>query len=79
MLTKDQIIVGGFVIGLGFFGMGLWRTAETAWNDHGQIGENIAQIEVNRTNVQAVINYLNQQGAGFQQVPAEEPDEPPTP
>ena len=76
MLSKDQIIVGVVVVALGFFGMGLWRGVEIAWDAYGQIGENTAQAEINRANVQAVINYLNQQGAAFQQAPAEEPPGP---
>lgn len=64
------LLVGLLVLALlaGFVGMGLWSVAATAWTDH-------VQIERNRTDVQAIVNYVNSRGGNL--APAGPPPAPP--
>ncbi len=68
------LLVGMLVLALlaGFVGMGLWSLASTSWTDH-------VQIERNRTDVQAIVNYVNTRGGSL--APAGPPAAPaePTP
>lgn len=64
MLNLKPVLPYLLALLAGFAGMGLWRVVETAWSDHAQIEANETQIETNRTDIQALVNFLNQRLGG---------------